>query len=87
MTIQLNAILEVHIIRICSTEDLIIHKAIAGRPQDLSDIESIIMRQRKKLDVKYIRKWLGEFSQLLEAEEVTDRFERPWEKIMKKRNL
>lgn len=52
---------EDHRVRICSAEDLIIHKAVAGRPQDLFDIESIIMRQAHKLDVKYIRKWLKEF--------------------------
>jgi hypothetical protein len=74
-----------HLIRICSAEDLIIHKAVAGRPQDLADIESIIIRQGKRLDVGYIRQWLGEFSRLLEIEEVTVRFERPWEKMMKKR--
>jgi hypothetical protein len=26
-------------IRICSAEDLIIHKAVAGRPQDVADIQ------------------------------------------------
>jgi len=32
---------------ICSAEDLIIHKAIAGRPQDLRDIEGIVLRQQE----------------------------------------
>jgi predicted nucleotidyltransferase len=41
---------ENHYVRICSAEDLIIHKAVAGRPQDISDIEGIIMRQGNKLD-------------------------------------
>lgn len=74
-----------HLIKICSAEDLIIHKSVAGRPQDLADIESIILRQGKRLDTAYIRQWLDEFSRLLEIEEVVERFERPWKKAMKRR--
>ncbi|MBI4811506.1 MAG: nucleotidyltransferase [Ignavibacteriales bacterium] len=65
-------------VRICSAEDLIIHKALAGRQQDLADIESIIIRRGKKLNTKYIRKWLKEFSGLLEMKEIIDRFEKAW---------
>ncbi|MEW6009504.1 MAG: nucleotidyl transferase AbiEii/AbiGii toxin family protein [Candidatus Omnitrophota bacterium] len=64
-----------HTVRICSAEDLIIHKAVVGRPRDLSDIESIIIRQGKKLDIRYIRKWLKEFSRALGMHEMLDRFE------------
>ncbi len=42
------------VIKICSAEDLIIHKAVAGRPKDLDDIESVIIRMAKKLDDDYI---------------------------------
>jgi hypothetical protein len=73
-----------HIVRICSAEDLIIHKAVAGRPQDLSDIEGIILRQGKKLNVKYIQKWLKEFSDILEMKELLERFEKPWKQLMEK---
>lgn len=38
-------------VRICSAEDLIIHKAIAGRPQDVRDIEGIVYRQRDRLEM------------------------------------
>jgi hypothetical protein len=34
----------------CSAEDLVIHKAFAGRPQDRLDIESIVVRQGDTLD-------------------------------------
>lgn len=68
-------------VRFCSAEDLIVHKAIAGRPQDVRDIEGIIYRQRDRLDADYIRSWLKIFAELLEDQQVTDRFERPWKLI------
>lgn len=68
-------------VRLCSAEDLIIHKAIAGRPQDLMDIEGVILRQGERLDVGYIRRWLRTFSDLLETDEVIQRFERPWKEL------
>lgn len=72
-------------VKICSAEDLIIHKAVAGRPQDLSDIESIIIRQGDRLNVRYIRKWLREFSELLRMPEIHKRFEKPWKKLIGKK--
>lgn len=69
-------------VKICSAEDLIIHKAVAGRSQDLSDIEGIIMRQGNKLDVNYIRKWLKDFSDVLEMPELFERFEKPWKQLI-----
>lgn len=74
-----------HFVRICSAEDLIIHKSIAGRPQDLTDIESIIIRQGDKLDTEYIQKWLKDFSALLETNEPLKRFEKSWN-ILRKKN-
>jgi len=65
-------------LKICSAEDLIIHKAIAGRPQDLSDIKSIIYRQSDDLDIKYIRSWLGEFADALSDPTILDRFDTAW---------
>ncbi len=70
-------------VNICSAEDLIIHKAIAGRPQDLVDIEGIILRQGNKLDVGYIQDWLKNFSDLLETEDIIERFRNPWKRLIK----
>jgi len=70
-------------VNICSAEDLIIHKAVAGRAQDLIDIEGIILRQGRKLDIKYIRKWLREFSNILESKEIIECFEKPWRKFQR----
>jgi predicted nucleotidyltransferase len=65
-------------VKICSAEDLIIHKAVAGRPKDLDDIESIIIRMAKKLDDDYILYWLDQFAEQLEMPEIIDRFKKPW---------
>jgi len=66
-------------LRICSAEDLIIHKAVAGRPQDLADIKSIVYRQGDNLEVKYIRRWLREFADALSDRTIPDRFNRAWQ--------
>lgn len=67
-------------IRLCSAEDLIIHKAIAGRPQDIADIQGIVYRQGDRLNLPYIRRWLNEFGAVLDDTEVQRRFENAWQK-------
>ncbi len=71
-------------VRVCSVEDLIIHKAVAGRQQDLSDLQNIIYRNAPALDLNYIRSWLKEFSLLLETDEVSRRFEMSLQKRQEK---
>ncbi|MEW6086806.1 MAG: nucleotidyl transferase AbiEii/AbiGii toxin family protein [bacterium] len=58
-----------------SPENLIIMKAIAHRPKDLIDIESIL-GANPKLDLKRIRKWVREFSSVLEMPEISDDLEK-----------
>ncbi|MEO0155845.1 MAG: nucleotidyl transferase AbiEii/AbiGii toxin family protein [candidate division WOR-3 bacterium] len=65
-----------YIIRICSAEDLIIQKAIASRARDIEDIEGIILRQGKKLNIRYIRRWLKKFSEILSMPEILEGFEK-----------
>jgi predicted nucleotidyltransferase len=67
-------------VKLCSAEDLIVHKAVAGRPQDLYDIEGIVIRQRDRLDQDYLRRWLQIFAEWLESDEVIDHFEKPWKR-------
>lgn len=44
--------------RLVSAEDLIIHKVTSSRPRDIEDFKSILIRQRGKLNTKYIIGWL-----------------------------
>ena len=47
-------------VRFGSLEDVVIHKVIAGRPRDIEDIKSILLKNTT-YDVGYIEKWLKEF--------------------------
>lgn len=49
-----------------SLEDVIIHKIIAGRPRDLEDIRSVILKN-PDFNLGYIEKWLSEFDASLEG--------------------
>ncbi len=66
-------------VRVCTAEDFIVHKAIANRDKDWMDIASIIMRQRGKLDHKYVHHWLEQFAEALETPEILTRFEELYE--------
>jgi hypothetical protein len=66
------------LVRVCSAEDLIVYKCVAGRPQDMIDVSGIIIRQRDALDLSYIRKWLRFFANEKPDSEILDRFERGW---------
>jgi len=57
-----------------STEDVIIHKAFAGRAIDLEDVKNILVKN-PKLDFAYIKKWLKEFNEIPECTGVLERFE------------
>lgn len=66
------------VVQLASAEDLILHKAVAGRPQDIRDIEGIVYRQSDRLHTAYIRRWLQAFAEALEVPDLPERFEQPW---------
>ncbi|MCI0344389.1 MAG: nucleotidyltransferase, partial [Chloroflexi bacterium] len=59
----------------CSAEDLIVHKTVAGRPRDQDDLVGIVNRQRGRLDLAYIRRWLTAFSEVDGMPDLLGRFE------------
>jgi predicted nucleotidyltransferase len=58
-----------------TAEDLIIMKAVAHRPRDLVDIESI-MDAHQKLNLRKIRRWVREFSTAVEMPEIFNDLEK-----------
>jgi predicted nucleotidyltransferase len=55
-------------------EDLIIMKAVAHRPQDLTDIEAILAAH-PKINVRRVRRWVREFAAALEMPEILNDLE------------
>jgi hypothetical protein len=64
------------VLRTCSAEDLIVHKAFAARPQDWVDVEGVILKQRGRLDWKQIWSELADLAELKESPELLDELER-----------
>lgn len=71
-----------NIVRICTAEDLIIHKALSEREKDWQDIEGILLRRGNLLDKEYILKWLSQFGSALDKPGIQKRFEEFWKKIV-----
>lgn len=69
-------------VRVCTAEDLIIHKALSEREKDWQDIEGILLRRGTLLDKKYIDKWLHEFASALDKPGIQKRFEDLWKEIV-----
>ena len=57
-----------------SPEDVIIHKIFAGRPRDMEDVRSILLRN-DNVDIPYIQSWLDDFDLSTEEKGFRKRFE------------
>jgi predicted nucleotidyltransferase len=66
---------------ICSPEDLVIQKAVAGRAKDWQDIEGILIEQRGQLDLGYLEDWLSQFAEVLEQPEIVAQYRDIQERI------
>ena len=53
-------------VHFASLEDILIHKIIAGRPRDIEDIKSILLKN-PAYDAKYVTSWLEEFDKGLDS--------------------
>jgi hypothetical protein len=60
----------------CTAEDLLVHKVFAGRDRDWADVESVLIRQRGKLDFQLVRSELAPLLDLKGEAESLDKLER-----------
>ena len=60
------------IIRTCSSEDLVVLKAFASRPQDWIDVEKVIIRQGQRLNRQLIIEELTPLAELKEDPEILE---------------
>lgn len=58
-----------------SPEDVIIHKIFAGRPRDLEDVRTILLKN-SEIDIPYIRNWLKEFDKTSDGKDFQETFEK-----------
>lgn len=57
-------------VRICSIEDLIIHKIISERPKDREDVRKILAKQKKIINRRYLDPKIRELSRSLDRPEI-----------------
>lgn len=60
-------------LRTCSAEHLVVYKLVAARSHDLTDLESVVIRQGNRFDI--IRRWGGVFAELKEDPDLLRPFE------------
>lgn len=70
-------------LRVCSAEDLIVHKAFAARDRDWADIDRILVRHGHELDIGQVMRELMPLVELKEEPEILGRLE----KMMRGRGL
>jgi hypothetical protein len=71
---------------VCSAEDLIIQKVVAGRSKDWPDVEGLLIEQWDNLDHPYIGNWLGQFAEALENPELLDQYHQVQQRVESLRN-
>ncbi len=69
-------------VRVCTAEDLIVHKALSEREKDWQDIEGILLRRGGLLDKSYIINWLSQFASALDKPGIQSRFEKLWKELV-----
>jgi hypothetical protein len=62
-------------VHFCAPEDLILHKIISERDQDLADARGVARRQMRNLDVQYLEMRIRELAQVLERPEIWGRWQ------------
>ena len=57
-------------------DDLLVYKMVASRPQDLRDVEELLLRYVDTVDLPRVRRLVGEFAAVLERPEMLTTFDR-----------
>ncbi|MBM3777625.1 MAG: hypothetical protein FJW23_05200 [Acidimicrobiia bacterium] len=71
-------------LRTCSADDLIVYKLVAGRPRDLGDVESTVLRQATGLDADRVRRWIAIFAELKEDPDLGRPFEEALRRVARR---
>lgn len=66
---------------VCSAEDLVIQKVIAGRAKDWMDVEALLIEQGDRLDRAYIEDWVSQFAEALDNPELMTEYLRLLAKV------
>lgn len=66
----------------CSAEDLIVHKAFAARDLDWADVQNVVMRHGRKLNVEQIWAELRPLVELKEEPEILAKLERIFDRLL-----
>ena len=61
-------------VRLATPEDLIVMKALAMRPNDITDIVSLV-EANERIDLKRVRSWVRSMADALDSPEIVDRLE------------
>ena len=61
-------------VRVCTAEDLVLHKIISDRPRDLEDIRGILRRMGGKLDRAYLDPKVASLAEAMERPEIAERW-------------
>jgi len=70
-----NVLIGDYPVKFASCEDVIIHKMVAGRAVDEEDVRSILIKNKGVIELKYVKKWLSEFSRQSEHKGILEKFE------------
>lgn len=66
---------------VCTAEDLIIQKVVAGRGKDWLDIEALLIERHGRLDEPYIEEWLAQIAEAMEEPELLTQYQQMLEKV------
>ena len=53
-------------------EDLVIFKALAGRPTDLADVRELLALHAKTIDLERVRRWVRSLGKLMEVDRIAE---------------